>query len=566
MNDQKNLIFFVMIFLGVMVGWHFFYEAPKAPQPIAAQTQQQPVTGPALPLTAAKPVILERKAVLTASTRVQIETPSLKGSINLKGGAIDDLTLEKYRETTDKNSSHIVLLTPEGAENPYFVEFGWTTADKTITLPDGNTIWIADRESLNQTSGPVTLSWVNPQGIRFERLISVDENYMFTVEQTVTNTTSQPIKLVPYSQVNRVGTPPVQGYMILHEGPLGYIADKLKEYNYTDLQGKEAVRTISTGGWAGITDKYWLTALIPDQKTPSEFYFQDNHQGTQDVYHTGYMGEPLTIAPGQKSVVKTNLFAGAKVLSLLDGYEEKLGVKHFDLAVDFGWFYFITKPLFYLLNMIYGLVGNFGIAILLLTILIKAAFFPLANKSYRSMARMKDLQPKMEKIKERYADDRMKMNQEMMDLYKREKVNPASGCLPILIQIPVFFALYKVLFVTIEMRQAPFYGWIHDLSMPDPTTIFNLFGIIPWTPPALLMIGALPIMMGASMWVQQKLNPAPMDPIQQKMFMIMPVMLTYLLAQFPAGLVLYWTWHNILSIIQQWLIMTRAKKTTKAKA
>jgi YidC/Oxa1 family membrane protein insertase len=563
MNEQKNLIFFVLVFLAVMVGWHYFYEAPKT---VTAPTAQQQVaaSGPAVPLTAAPVAPADRKEVIQASARVQIDTPSLKGSINLKGGLLDDLSLEKYTETPNKTSPHIVLLMPEGTQHPYFAQFGWATADTSITMPDGNTIWTADRTEITHTSGPVTLSWTNPQGILFERRISVDENYLFTVEQSVTNHTTKPIQITPYGQVTRTGTPPVQGYYILHEGPLGYIDNKLKEYNYTNLQEKNDIRTVSEGGWIGITDKYWLAALIPDQKTKSDFYFQDNRQGVLDNYHTGYLGEPLTIAPAQKADVKTHLFAGAKVLSLLDDYEEHLGAKHLDLAVDFGWFYIITKPLFYLLDMIYGWLGNLGLAIILLTVLIKLAFYPLANKSYRSMARMKELQPKVEKLKERFADDKMRMNQEMMDLYKKEKVNPASGCLPIFIQIPVFFALYKVLFVTIEMRQAPFYGWIHDLSAPDPTTIFNAFGLIPWDPPSALLIGALPIMMGVSMWVQQKLNPAPMDPIQQKMFMIMPVMMTYLLAAFPSGLVLYWTCNNVLSIAQQWMIMSSHKRKAKA--
>jgi len=566
MNDQKNLVFFVLIFIGVMVGWNYFYEAPKAQKAPIAQTQQAASTIPGVPAAPVAPVIADRKEVIQASARVQINTPSLRGSINLKGGSIDDLKLEKYRETIEKNSDNIVLLTPLGTEKPYFAQFGWTTADKNLAMPDENSVWTADRKEITQTSGPVKLTWVNPQGIQFERLISVDENYLFTVQQTVTNNSNQTVQLVPYGQVSRIGTPEVQSNWMLHEGPLGYMEDGLKEYGYSDLQETNEIKTVSQGGWIGITDKYWLTAIIPDQKTKSEFYFKDNRLGPQDDYLTGYLGEPISIAPAQKAEVQSHFFAGAKVLNLLDAYEEKLGVHHFDKAVDFGRLYFFTKPLFYVLEMIYGWLGNFGLAILLLTVIIKVLFYPLANKSYRSMARMKELQPKMERIKERYADDKMRMNQEMMELYKKEKVNPASGCLPILIQIPVFFCLYKVLFVTIEMRQAPFYGWIHDLSAPDPTTIFNLFGLIPWDPPTLLMIGALPIMMGVSMWIQQKLNPAPMDPVQQKMFMVMPVMLTYLLAQFPAGLVLYWTWNNILSIAQQWLIMTSTKKTATAKA
>lgn len=558
MNDQKNLISFILIFIGVMAGWHYFYEAPRAEKAAeVAKVQQQNIPAQQAQ-TPVRPIVLDRKEVLNASTRITIDTPALQGTINLKGCAFDDLTLQKYKYTPELKSDNIVLLTPAQTQKPYFVEFGWMCSDKNIAMPDADSVWTADRQDITHTSGPVTLTWTNPQGVNFIRKISVDENYLFTIEQSVTNGTSAPISLAPYGRINRIGTPEVGGYYILHEGPLGYVGDKLKEYTYANLQEKTDAPIQSQGGWNGITDKYWLTALIPDQSTKSEFFFSDVKNNGADQYQTGFNGESLTIAPGQTQNIKAHMFAGAKVLDLLDAYEAQLGVKHFDLAVDFGWFYFITKPLFYLLNILNGLLGNFGLAILLLTVLIKAAFYPLANKSYRSMARMKALQPKMEKIKERYADDKMRMNTEMMELYKKEKVNPASGCLPVLIQIPVFFALYKVLFVTIEMRHAPFYGWIHDLSGPDTTTIFNLFGLIAWTPPSMLMIGVLPILMGVSMWIQQKLNPAAMDPIQQKMFMIMPIMLTFMLAQFPAGLVLYWTWNNILSIAQQWMIMKSA--------
>lgn len=564
MNDQKNLLFFILIFLAVMAGWHFLYEAPKPEKTTqSAQDSSKKLPSAALQTPAAP---RDRQEAIAESARVSINTPTLRGSINLIGGRIDDITLERYHQTTEPFSDNIELFSPQGSPSPYFAESGWTTSDKNIVLPDEKTVWGADREDLTHTSGPVTLSWDNGQGLKFQRKISVDENYLFAIEQTVVNSTDKIITLFPFTQVRRIGTPKVQGYLILHEGPLGYIDNKLKEYNYTDLEEKREIRNASTGGWIGITDKYWLAAVIPSQQDKFEFYFQDNRNGPQNDYVTGCYGEQVTIAPGQQVNVSSHLFAGAKVLRLLDKYEEQLGVKHFDLAVDFGWFYFITKPLFYLLDELHKWIGNFGLAILLLTVLIKLLFFPLANKSYRSMARMKALQPKMERLKERFADDKMRLNQELMNLYKQEKVNPAAGCLPILIQIPVFFALYKVLFVTIEMRHAPFYGWIQDLSAPDPTTVFNLFGLIPWDPPSFLLIGALPIMMGASMWVQQKLNPAPADPIQQKMFMIMPVMLTVLLAQFPAGLVLYWTWNNILSIAQQWLIMKTAKTSAKKTA
>jgi len=549
------------------VGWNYFYEGPKAEKAHQmAAAQPQHTAGPLAPEPSVPAIMapLGRDEAISASSRVQIDTPALEGSINLKGGVLDDLTLMKYLETTQRNSPHEVLLMPVGTKHPYFAGFGWVTSDKNITLPDENTVWKADRAEITHTSGPVTLTWTNPQGIVFERQISVDKDYMFTIEQSVTNHTGQNIQLVPYNQITRIGTPVLHGYV--QEGPLGYMDDKLHTYQYEKLQKTGEEKHDSMGGWIGMTDKYWLTALIPDQKTKSMFYVEDKRVGAQDTYVTGYVGEPVTIAANQKQGIKSHLFAGAKVLSLLDHYEETLDVKHFDLAVDFGYLYLITKPMFYLLNWFHSWLGNFGLAILFLTLLLKIAFFPLANKSYRSMARMKELQPKMERIKERFGDDKLRMNQEMMDLYKREKVNPASGCLPIVIQLPVFISLYNVLSISIEMRQAPFYGWIKDLSAPDPTTVFNLFGLIPWDPPSLLMIGVLPLLMGGSMWVQQKLNPAPMDPVQQQMFMVLPLVMTFVFAQFPAGLVLYWTANNVLSIIQQWAIMTTAKRREKAKA
>lgn len=561
MNEQKNMIFFVIILISVMVGWQYFYEAPrqqKAHELAMAQKTQEEATSTS-PVVAAPPVQpVDRQEAIQASSRIEIDTQLLQGSINMKGGVIDALTLLNYKTTTAKNSGDVDLLSPKGTAHPYYLSFGWSSADKNITLPDENTVWTADRQTITQTSGPVTLTWTNPQGVVFERLISVDENYMFTIEQHVTNGTGQPIQLVPYSQITRIGTPVLQGYV--QEGPLGYMNDKLHTYQYDKLQSSGEQKTDSVGGWAGITDKYWLTAVIPDQKTKSVFYVDDKRLGSQDTYVTGCLGEPKTIAPGQKVGVTSHIFAGAKVLELLDSYETKLGIKHFDLAVDFGWFYLVTKPMFYILLWIYELVGNLGVAILLLTLLIKIAFYPLANKQFRSMARMKDLQPKVERIRERYKDDKMRMNTEMMELYKKEKVNPASGCLPILIQLPVFISLYNVLSLSIEMRQAPFFGWIRDLSAPDPTTIFNLFGLIPWDPPSLLMIGVLPLLMGLSMWIQQKMSPTPMDPTQQQVFMFMPVIMTVLFAQFPAGLVLYWTANNILTIIQQWAITGDAKR------
>ncbi|MCA1940168.1 MAG: membrane protein insertase YidC, partial [Caenispirillum bisanense] len=497
-----------------------------------------------------------RSAVIAGQgERIRIDTPALRGSLNLQGGRIDDLTLKNYGVTPDEDSPRIDLLSPAGTPNPYYAEFGWVAAGG-VQVPGSDTVWTADKDVL-KPGAPVTLTWENDSGVVFKRTVTVDEHYMFTVEQTVTNTTGEPITLYPYGLVSRVGTPPTAGYYILHEGPLGVFNGTLKELKYEDLKEEQTVEQTTTGGWIGITDKYWLTALAfePDLETKARFAYRG--QGAER-YQVDYLEPAMTIAAGETATVKNNFFAGAKQVQLLDEYAETFNITNFDLAVDFGWFYFLTKPFFYILNWLHGVVGNFGLAILAFTVLVKAVMFPLANKSYRAMSKMKKLQPEMKKLQERFGDDRVRLNQEMMALYKREKANPVSGCLPIFIQIPVFFALYKVLFVTIEMRHAPFYGWIEDLSAPDPTTIFNLFGLIPWTPPSFLMIGVLPLVMGITMWLQMKLNPAPPDPVQAKIMSFLPVIFTFMLAAFPAGLVLYWAWNNVLSIAQQWLIMKRA--------
>jgi YidC/Oxa1 family membrane protein insertase len=390
------------------------------------------------------------------------------------------------------------------------------------------------------------------------RRIAIDSNYMFTVTQRVENAGASDVALHPYGLISRTGTPPTEGFYILHEGLLGVLGGTLREHDYDDLQEVGKIEERSQGGWLGITDKYWLATLIPDQNRPFTAGFRHAMAGQLDKYQTDFLAEPIVVPAGGAAESVDRLFAGAKEVTLLDAYGEQLGLPNFDKAVDFGWFYFLTKPLFYVLHTFYEWLGNFGLAILLLTVCVKLVFFPLANKSYKAMSQMKKLTPEMTKLREKYGDDRQRLNQELMALYKREKVNPAAGCLPILIQIPVFFALYKVLYVTIEMRHAPFYGWIRDLSAADPTNLLNLFGLIPWTPPAIIpAIGIWPILMGVTMWLQQKLNPQPADPIQAKVFMFMPFFFTFLLAPFAAGLVIYWTWNNILSILQQWVIMKR---------
>ncbi len=471
-----------------------------------------------------------------------------------KAALIDDHPLPNYRQTIDPDSGEIVFLQARGSLNAFFVGYGWSGGDGQA-MPGLDSEWTADSNRLALGS-PVTLSWDNGNGLIFKRKISIDEHYMFTIEQSVENSSSRPLTLFPYGLVSRYGTPQTTDFYILHEGLLGVIDGQLQEIDYDDIQEEPAgISAPTTGGWIGITDKYWLATLIPNQQDQVQTRFLHRKEGVIDVYQTDYLGAPVIVPANGSASTESHLFAGAKEVTLLDDYAENLGIINFDLAIDFGWFYFLTKPIFLALLWINGLVGNLGVSILLLTVAIKIAFFPLANKSYVAMSKMKKLQPDMVKLRERYGEDKVKLNQEMMGLYKRERVNPASGCLPILVQIPVFFALYKVLFVTIEMRHAPFFGWIQDLSAPDPTSMFNLFGLIPWTPPEFMMIGIWPLLMGASMYLQQKLNPQPADPIQAKIFLFMPLFFTFLLAQFPAGLVIYWAWNNTLSILQQWVIM-----------
>ncbi|MGK9234653.1 membrane protein insertase YidC [Inquilinus limosus] len=557
MTDQKNLILAIALSLAILLGFQFLFPAP---QPTPAPQQQATTTSTASPqaptsVGAAAQAPMDRAQALAQTGRVKIEAPRLHGSINLTGGRIDDVTLRDYRETVDPKSPEIVLLTPLGGPSPYYTDYGWAPVDPSVPVPGANTVWTADREALMPDS-PVTLRWDNGQGLVFERTVSIDANYMFTVVQRVVNNTDKPVQLASYGRVLRFGTPVTQGYFVLHEGPYGVFNGTLEEKTYKDIQDDKAVRNTTTGGWLGFTDKYWLVALVPDQsvKVDTQFLHQSDGEGR---YLATYQADPVTVAPGQTAESTGRVFAGAKEVDLIESYADTLNITKFDFAIDFGWFWFLTKPFFKILAWIHGIVGNFGVAILIFTLALKLLFYPLADKSYRSMAKMKALQPEMMKLRERYADDRVKQQQELMALYKREKVNPAAGCLPILIQIPVFFALYKVLLVTIEMRHAPFFGWVHDLSAPDPTSLFNLFGLIPWAPPAMLMIGAWPLIMGVTMYLQQKLNPAPADPVQARVFMLLPVVFTFMLAHFPVGLVIYWAWNNTLTILQQWSIMKR---------
>ncbi len=578
-SENRNTILAIVLSLIVLLGWQYFVAAPQLErqqaelqaQQEAAQKAATGTTNPdapqptgsqgantAAPAAGQQAAFANRDTALAASQRVTIDTPSLEGSLNLKGGRLDDIRLKDYHETVDKSSPTIVLFSPSGSPKPYYADYGWVgDPGSNIALPGPDTIWSIDGETTLTPSTPVTLSWDNGAGLTFKRTFSVDDNYMFTVNQAVENTGADAVTLYPYGLIARKGMPETKGIYILHEGLLGVFgAEGLKEVDYDDLIEESSIRPAKVDqGWLGITDKYWAATLIP---TPGqEFQPGFSHSATTDVFQADYLGNGVTIAGGSTGESSSYLFAGAKETKVLDGYEEALGIERFELLIDWGWFYFLTKPMFFAIDWFFHLFGNFGVAILVVTVIVKLIFFPLANKSYVSMSKMKLVQPQMTEIREKYSDDRQKQQQALMELYKKEKINPLAGCLPILVQIPVFFALYKVLYVTIEMRHAPFFGWIQDLSAPDPTTIFNLFGLIPWDPPQMLMLGVWPLIMGITMFIQMKMNPAPPDPTQQMIFTWMPVIFTFMLASFPAGLVIYWAWNNTLSVTQQYVIMRR---------
>ena len=586
--DQKNLFLAIALSALIMIGFQWWSASQRPPEEtLTAEQQKAAQTKPGTPSTPSTPATstatpgsapsapaapgmavpvpggadstaqqaeVLRKA-LAASPRLKIISPRLRGSISLVGARFDDLILNDYRETIEEGSKNISLLLPFGSANPYYADFGWVSAD--TKTPDAATVWTVNNQTLAPRS-PVSLSWQNTDGVKFIQDISLDDNYMFTVKQRVVNSGSKLVTVFPFGRISRTGTPEITDFYILHEGLLGVFDGVLKEIDYDEIQESKLIQNKSKGGWIGITDKYWLTALIPDQKTAADNRFSDQLQKNLDNYQVDFRGAAQTIAPGATGETGSRFFAGAKEAQLIIDYRDQLNITRFDLAIDWGWFEFLTKPIFFALVYFNGFLGNMGLSILLLTVLIKLAFFPLANKSYRAMSKMKLLQPEMLKLRERFKDDKARLNQEMMAMYKREKANPASGCLPILPQIPVFFALYKVVFVTIELRHAPFYGWIKDLSAADPLTPLNLFGLINWTPPEILAIGVWPIIMGVTMFIQQKLNPPPPDPTQAKIFMFLPIMFTFMLARFPAGLVIYWAWNNALSVLQQYVIMRKA--------
>ncbi len=581
-DDKKNIILAFALSALVIVGWNYFYGWPqmqKARQ-TQAELQQNPnaqssaanpavtgVTGAATPQptpattpgAVAPETVRTRAEALASSPRVALDTQSLSGSVDLKGARLDDVSLKNYRQTTDPNSPIIELLSPSSSPHPFYAEVGYVgPSDGKLALPNADTVWTADGDRLTEDK-PVTLSWDNGQGLKFRRTISVDDHFMFTVKDGVENTGSAPVTLFPYALVSRFGKPEVSNYAVLHEGLIGVVGDsRVQEIKY-DAMAKEGRRELDgTGGWIGITDKYWAAAVIPDQGAGYKGTFQAFGTAEPRHYQTSTFEDAKTVQPGQTAETTTRVFAGAKESNLIDRYKTGGGIKSFDLLIDWGWFYFITKPLFQVLDFFYKLTGNFGVAILIVTILIKGLFFPLANRSYLSMAKMKKAQPLLAAIKERFPDDKQKQQEATMEIYKREKINPVAGCLPMVIQIPVFFALYKVIFITIEMRHAPFFGWIKDLSSPDPTSFVNLFGLLPFAPPHVAMIGIWPLIMGVSMFLQMKMNPEPPDPVQKTMFTWMPVVFTYMLSAFPSGLVIYWTWNNTLSVLQQYLILKRS--------
>ena len=605
MNENRNSLVALFLSALVVLAW-YLYNRPQFEQRAAqtqAQTQsgQQPAGAPApqpsalpqpnaappnggaaapvMPAEAPRP-ILSREAAIAASPRVRIDTPRLTGSISLKGARIDDLALVSYRETADPKSPAIVLYSPENSSEAYYAQFSWLPpAGSNLRVPVEDSEWQQEGAGALTPSSPVLLKYDNGEGLTFRRRISVDEHYLFTIRDEVTNSGAAPVTLYPYGKIERHGTPHVSGYYILHEGLIGYLGDHgLQEYAYKKMDDPKTNGEVKfadvVNGWMGITDKYWASALLPDttaQLVDARFTSKLSGNG-QRIYATAYALGSRTAAAGETISADARLFAGAKEAGVVGinfpmgsygGYNKELGLNHFDLLIDWGWFYFITKPMFLGLDFFFRWLGNFGVAILIVTVIVKLLFFPLANKSYASMAKMKLVAPQLQALRERYPDDKMKQQQEMMEIYRREKINPVSGCLPTLIQIPVFFSLYKVLFVTIEMRHAPFIGWIHDLSAADPTNLFNLFGLLPFDPTHIvgigpwLALGAWPVLMGFTMWFQMKLNPAPPDPTQKMMFDWMPLIFTFMLAAFPAGLVIYWAWNNLLSVAQQAFIMRR---------
>ena len=571
MDNNRNFFITIALSIVILTAWQVLYmnpriEAQREAQQVEAEREaaKQPEiadTDPSIPRPEGAGENVPDAGVEdggTSAARIRIDSPKLSGSINLAGARLDDIILKDYRVTVEPNSPNIKLLEPVNGGNGYFTEVGFTGAGNRTLYPGADTVWsVSGNETLTPTS-PVNLTYDNGNGVVFNRRISVDQNYLFTIEDRVTNNGEGAVALAAYGRITRLEQPQIAGFFILHEGLIGVTGEEgLQEIDYDDLvEDKQVKPGKSSDGWLGFTDKYWAVALAPSQNRPFQprYSWFDNDGGR---FQSDFLSDEFVVPPGATETVETLVFAGAKQVSVIDAYEADHGIRQFELMIDWGWFHFITKPLFYLIDWLFRLLGNFGLAILGTTVIVKLFFFPLANKSYASMANMKKVQPAMMEIREKYANDKMKQQQAMMELYKKEKINPLAGCWPILLQIPVFFALYKVLFVTLEMRHASFYGWIRDLAAPDPTSIFNLFGLLPYEVPAFLLIGVWPLLMGITMFLQMRMNPTPPDPTQAMIFNWMPVVFTFMLATFPAGLVIYWAWNNFLSIIQQGVIMKR---------
>nr|WP_295461808.1 membrane protein insertase YidC [Mesorhizobium sp.] len=580
-DNNRNLLITIVLSVVILTVWQVFFMQPRIEaQREAARIEQEQAASQSQPATPAPgqpaetsvpgapqasvpgqptaPVQADRAATVAAGSRVKIDTPALSGSINLTGARIDDVKLKAYHTEVDKTSPNIELLNPASLPNGQYAEIGYVGNADAGAMPGPETVWTAPANATLTPSTPVSLTFTNDKGVTFTRTIAVDANYMFTVSDKVDNTGTAAVSIQNYGRVTRFDKPAHASVYVIHEGLIGVTGEEgLQEIKYATLEeDKRVTPGKSTDGWLGITDKYWAVALVPSGAQafqPNFSWFDDG----RPRFQADYLTDPIQVAPGASANVETLVFAGAKEVNKIQAYETDRQIRQFDLMIDWGWFYFITKPMFWLIDNLYKLLGNFGLAILATTVIVKAVFFPLANKSYASMANMKKVQPKMLEIREKYADDKMKQQQAMMELYKTEKINPLAGCWPILIQIPVFFALYKVLYVTIEMRHAPFFGWIQDLAAPDPTSIFNLFGLLPYAVPAFLLVGVWPLIMGITMFLQMRMNPTPPDPTQAMIFTWMPVIFTFMLASFPAGLVIYWAWNNSLSILQQGIIMKR---------
>ena len=559
--DTKNVIAAISLSAAVIILWSLFFIEPPDPNKI----KKDPIEKTKTVESSDTPSLdknenftkLTRKDALSENDRIQFENDNVIGSISLKGATIDDLTFKEYNVELNGNEK-VTLLSPRKVEDGYLIESGFVTTNKNIDVPDSSTIWKISGNKKLTNNNPIKLVWSNSQGITFEKHISLDDQFLFTVKEKVINSSDKTYNFYSYGQIIRNKLPQISGFYILHEGFLSVLDDQLIEEDYDDIQEKKFTQTAQEG-FFGYSDKFWLTSIIPPRGKEFKTTFDYKNK-----FRANYISsEGTEVGPNDAIEEKIQIIVAAKRVQVIDGYAENLNINKFDLAIDWGVMYFLTKPLFFVIDYFFKLLGNYGLAIIAVTVCIRLTFFPLANYSFRSMGKMKLLQPEMTRLKELHKDDKMKLQQEMMALYKREKVNPMSGCLPILVQIPVFFALYKVLFVTIEMRHMPFYGWIHDLSDRDPTSLFNLFGLVPWDPPSFLIIGAWPIAMGISMWIQQKLNPKPPDPIQQKIFAFFPIFLCVILAPFPAGLVIYWTFNNIFTMIQQYYIQSKMTiKTT----